>query len=285
MSSIPLMNPSTKFLVDSFIKNPAGAIGLNGPKNSGKLLIAKYLCSQALHLKPNEFDAKVDIIECADKSGIDDIRALKKNLSIKSIGEKGSFSRAVIMSDFHKISIPAQNSTLKLLEEPPADTILIILVDSKSSILPTIVSRLQWADVLPLDLTTFEKNYSQYEKSEIKQAYLLSDGFLLSFEKMLQDEKNAIRLAVNDVKKILKLKKYERISSLDKILNNQNYTPEEFLTALQKIYSILVHREIENGTKLQTRILSGLEQVIEAKESLKYNPNQKLLLTNLFYKI
>jgi DNA polymerase-3 subunit delta' len=281
----PLMNPSTKLLVNSFIKNPASSIGFNGPKDSGKLRIARYLCSHALNLKPNEFEIKVDVIECADKSGIDDIRELKKKLSIKSIGEEGSYSRAVILSDFHKISVPAQNSILKLLEEPPTDTILILLVDSKSSILPTIVSRLQWVDVLPLDLPTFEENYNQYEKGEIKQAYLLSEGYVLSFEKIMQDEKNAIKLAVDDVKKILKLKKYERISSLDKILNNQNYTPEEFLTAMQKIYLTLVHREIENNTKLQGRILYGLEQINRAKESLKHNANQKLLLTNLFYKI
>ncbi len=279
------MNPSTKLLVNSFIKNPANSIGFNGPNDSGKLRIAKYLCYQVLKLKSAEFDIKVDVVDCAEQSGIDDIRYLKSKLAIKSIGEKDTFQRAVIFKDFHKISKPAQNSILKLLEEPPGDTILILLVETKSSILPTIASRLQWVDVLPLDLKTLEKKYPQRDKDRIRQAYLLSDGYLERFEKVLNDENDSLKLAVADVKKILRLKKYERISGLDNILNNQNYSPEEFLTALQKIYTTLMHREMEANTKQGRRVLIGLDQINKTKESLKYNPNQKLIFTSLFYKI
>lgn len=285
MTEQPLINPSTKTLVSSFIKKPANSIGFNGPNNSGKLRIAKYLCEQALKLKPGEFDIKVEIVDCAKQSGIDDIRYLKSKLAIKSIGEKDTYQRAVIFKDFHKISKPAQNSILKLLEEPPTDTLLILLVETKSSILPTIVSRLQWVDVLPLDLKTLEKNYKQHDKERIRQAYLLSDGYLERFEKVLKDENDSIKLAVADVKKILRLKKYERISNLESVLNNQNYSLEEFLTALQKIYSTLMRREVESNTRQGQKVLAGLEQINKTKESIKYNANQKLILTNLFYKI
>lgn len=279
------MNPSTKLLVNSFIKNSVNSIGFKGPKNSGKFQIAKYLSSKTLKITSKEFDFNVEIIDCANQSGIDDIRDLKKKLAIKPAAKKDGFSRAVILQDFHKISIPAQNSILKLLEEPPLDTILILLVDTKGSILPTIVSRLQWVDVLPLDLKTLEKNYSQFDSSSVKQAYLLSDGYLIDFEKILKKEKSSIKLAVDDVKKILKLNKTERISNIDAILDNQDYSPEEFLTALQKIYSALMRREIDKDTKLQNKVLAGLDQINKTKESLKYNANSKLIFTNLFYKI
>lgn len=284
MAQVPLMNPATKLLVDSYIKNPVNSIGFNGPNNSGKLQIAKYLCRKALGMNPNEFDMKVDIIDCTDGSGIDEVRELKKKLAIKSVGVE-TLNRAVIFEDFHKMSLPAQNSTLKLLEEPPLDTMIIILVNAKSNILPTITSRLQWVDILPLDLKTLEKEYGQYDKVKIKQAYLLSDGYLTGFEKILMDENNVMKLAVDDVKKILKLKKYERISSLDNILNNQSYSQEDFLTALQKIYTTLVRREVRNNTNHQHKVLLGLDQINKTKESLKYNPNPKLIFTDLFYKI
>ncbi len=286
MNSETLMHPSTKLLVDSLIRNPANSIGFNGPNNSGKLQIAEYMCRKILKLSGNEFDFKVDIFNSGEQSGIDDIRDLKKKLAIKAQTEQGGFGRAVIFEDFHKISIPAQNSILKLLEEPPNDTILILLVDTKKSILPTIVSRLQWVDVLPLDLKTLEKKYgSQYEMNEIKQAYLLSDGYIASFEDMLQGEKNTLKIAVKDVKEMLKLKRFERISKIESILNSHDYSPEDFLTALQKIYLTLLHKEIENGGKFQRRVLIGLDNINKTKESLKYNSNQKLVFTNLFYKI
>lgn len=278
------MNPVTKLLVDSYIKKPVNSIGFNGPNNSGKLQIAKYLCHKALNINPNEFDIKVEIIDCADGNGIDEVRELKKKLAIKSVGEE-TLNRAIIFEAFHKMSLPAQNSILKLLEEPPLDTMIIILVNAKSSILPTIISRLQWVDILPLDLKTLKKEYDQYDMDKINQAYLLSDGYLTGFEEILKDENNVMKLAVDDVKKILKLKKYERISSLDNILNNQSYSQEDFLTALQKIYTTLVRREAKNNTNLQRKVLAGLDQINRTKESLKYNPNPKLIFTDLFYKI
>ena len=286
MPQVPLMNASTKFLADSYIKNPVNSIGFNGPDNSGKLQIAKYLCRKALNLNPNEFDFKVEIIDCADGSGIDEVRELKKKLAIRSVGKKESMNRVVIFKNFHKMSLPAQNSILKLLEEPPLDTMIIILVDAKSSILPTIISRLQWVNVLPLELKTLEKEYGgEYDGDKIKKAYLLSDGYLTGFEKILKDEDNAMKMAVEDVKKILNLKKYERISRLDNILNNQNYNQEDFLMALQKIYTTLMRREVKNDTNLQDKVLAGLEQINRTKEALKYNPNPKLIFTDLFYKI
>ncbi len=184
------------------------------------------------------------------------------------------------------MSIPAQNSILKLLEEPPEDTILILLVDTRKSVLPTIDSRLQWVDVLPLDQKTLEEKYGgQYDIAEIKQAYLLSGGYIAGFEGILKDEKNALKIAVSDVKKLLKMKRFERVSSLENVLNSHEYSLEEFLTAMQKIYLTLLHTEINNDGKLQYKILDGLERINKTKESLKYNPNQKLVLTNLFFKI
>lgn len=276
------MNPSTRLLVNSLAINPPNSIGLNGLNDSGKFKIAEYLCAKALNMQPGDFNFRVKAINCMEDIGIDDVRALKKELSVKSVGQD-NFRRAVIFKNFHKMSTPAQNSILKLLEEPPVDTLLIILVDSKNSILPTIVSRLQWIDVLPLDLATLEQNYSSHSKSLVKQAFLLSDGYIESFEKNINDENTPIKSAINDAKKILKMKRVERVSSVERVINSQDYTPEDFLNALQKIYLTLVRREADSA--VSAKILFGLEYVIKTKESLKYNSNPKLIFTNLFYKI
>ena len=54
-----------------------------------------------------------------------------------------SASKAVIIEDAHLLTTEAQNALLKVLEEPPAHTILILGSDTKEALLPTILSRCQ----------------------------------------------------------------------------------------------------------------------------------------------
>jgi len=51
-------------------------------------------------------------------------------------------SRKYILFGAKKFLIEAQNSLLKILEEPPSNIVFIILTTSKSALLPTILSRL-----------------------------------------------------------------------------------------------------------------------------------------------
>ncbi len=51
--------------------------------------------------------------------------------------------RNYFLPDFHLSSIPAQNSFLKLLEEPPSNVQFILSTNSKNRLLPTIISRVK----------------------------------------------------------------------------------------------------------------------------------------------
>ena len=50
-------------------------------------------------------------------------------------------TRIYFLCNFHLSSIPAQNSFLKLLEEPPSNVQFVLTTDNKNNLLPTIVSR------------------------------------------------------------------------------------------------------------------------------------------------
>lgn len=52
-------------------------------------------------------------------------------------------TRIYFLPDFHLSSIPAQNSFLKLLEEPPSKIQFILSTDNKNCLLPTIISRVK----------------------------------------------------------------------------------------------------------------------------------------------
>ena len=69
---------------------------------------------------------------------IDQIRSLRKTLSMKPYEAR---MRVVMISDAQAMNPAAGNALLKVLEEPPSGTILILEANHTSDLLPTIVSR------------------------------------------------------------------------------------------------------------------------------------------------
>jgi len=71
---------------------------------------------------------------------IDQIRALTQALSVSS--HRGGL-RVVILYPAQAMNVFTANALLKILEEPPASTILLLVADSVERLLPTVVSRCQ----------------------------------------------------------------------------------------------------------------------------------------------
>ncbi len=86
---------------------------------------------------------------CPDGVGIkiDQIRTLKKALGFKPFE---SPRRVVLLEDAHTMRREAGNSLLKVLEEPPADNILLLVSNASMGLLETIVSRCQVIPFHPL---------------------------------------------------------------------------------------------------------------------------------------
>lgn len=72
--------------------------------------------------------------------GIEQVRQLKQIFILKPFGAK---ERLVVVREMEKATVPAQNALLKILEEPPGGTYLILTVGSIQQLLPTVISRCQ----------------------------------------------------------------------------------------------------------------------------------------------
>jgi len=85
-------------------------------------------------------DTDPDVIVVTDEKSIkiSHIRDLQAVLSVKPLTKQG---RVVIISPANILTLPAQQALLKLLEEPPEATQLVLTVNSRQSLLPTILSR------------------------------------------------------------------------------------------------------------------------------------------------
>jgi DNA polymerase-3 subunit delta' len=79
-----------------------------------------------------------EILPSTKEFSIDDIKNLLKETKV--FNKK---NRIYFLSDFNLSSIPAQNSFLKLLEEPPSNVQFILSAQNKNSLLPTIISRVK----------------------------------------------------------------------------------------------------------------------------------------------
>lgn len=136
----------------------------SGPDGVGKAALAKFFAAQLLcevtegekpcgecpGCKKFISDNHPDFIRVTPDGAaikIAQIRELKEAL-IYSPFEKGY--RVVILEDVQTMRREAGNSLLKILEEPPADNIFILLGSSKETLLPTIVSRCQVIPFFPL---------------------------------------------------------------------------------------------------------------------------------------
>jgi len=118
-----------------------------GKNNLAMHLANGFLGEEMIKLTNNERDEGI-IPDCKlispeenkEAISIDQIRSLKSFLLLTSLKGHGKVG---IINPADSMTYPAVNSLLKILEEPPEDTLLILLTDSINKLPNTIVSRVQ----------------------------------------------------------------------------------------------------------------------------------------------
>jgi DNA polymerase III subunit delta' len=279
-----ILHPSTQSQADLLISSQnLNSIGVYGQAGSGKSYLASHLVENILAVSDSANHPYVKFINCSKDTGIEQVRGIKAFLQLK-VPSSNKFSRAVVFESVEYLGIPAQNALLKTVEEPPAGTVIIITTSNKNSILPTIASRLQWISVLPLAKKQL-KDINGLDRSELEKAYLISEGnagLLLSLAKEPEAHTD-LTAAIDEAKEILKCSRFEKLAKVDSIIKNDNYTIDLLLSALIKILRSVI---VKNSSSSEIRVLiDKLNSIVEARESLKYKPSSKLLLTSLFNKL
>lgn len=101
-----------------------------------------------------------------------------KGLSLKSFD--GGYKISIIWMA-EEMNTSCANKLLKILEEPPKNTIFILIAESEDTILPTILSRTQILKIKPLseeDIGDYLKEKSNVNDELIKSITSRSDGHL-----------------------------------------------------------------------------------------------------------
>lgn len=161
-----------------------------GPEGSGKFLAALnfakvIMCQNALSCEPcdkcpscKKIDAKSHpdlFVLRPEKEGgsvkIDDIRQLIKDIYLKPFEAK---KKVYIIDEAQSMKHEAANALLKTLEEPPTDSMLILITDNLKSLFHTIVSRSQVVRFYPLKADVIKDILIKEHALEEYKAHVLS---------------------------------------------------------------------------------------------------------------
>lgn len=281
-----ILHDHTKEHVAQFLLNPAHALLLVGSNGVGKTYLATTIAEQILELKPGtaaDYPYFKLVAPEKDSISIDVIRELQRFLQLKTLG-KGDIRRVVVIEHAEGLTTEAQNAFLKLLEEPPADTVMLLTVDNLRAVLPTIRSRVQALPVYAPNeeqLREFFKDRAK-DAAALNQAYFLSGGLPGLMAALLAgDDTHPLLAGVAEAKQILQKQAFERLAMVEG-MSKQKEAAKYTLEALQHIAQTGLDQAAKKGDAARVKQWHKVLKLASgAQDALALNANPKLVLSDL----
>ena len=185
-----------------------------GPAGTGKTTCARIFADAINCGKGNPIE-----VDAARNNGVDDVRNIIDNSNFKSMESK---YKVYILDEVHMFSAGAWNAMLKLLEEPPESTIILMCTTDPQKIPATILSRVQRYDFKKI---TFESVVNRLHHI-IKEENLLGNPVNVEEEAVNYIAKIAdggMRDAITLLDKCLGLEKNLRVEDVIKVLGISGY--------------------------------------------------------------
>jgi len=284
MSSHILLHPTTKQHVAQFVAQPVHAVMLIGSNGMGKAYLAEHVLEQVLQLSGTlaSHPYYKRITPEKNSISIEAIRELQHFLQLRTIGDK-PLRRAVVVEHAEGLTTEAQNAFLKLLEEPPADTIIVLTADNQQAVLPTIRSRVQVIPVHAPEEQIIRTYFSEQGKdaAAINQAYFLSNGLPgLMYALLENDAAHPLMIGVITAKEILQKTTFERLALVD-ALSKQKEDAAYVLEALQRIAQTGLSQAASKADRAKVKQWHRILTVTtDALDALAQSANAKLVLSN-----
>jgi hypothetical protein len=279
-----LLHKTTKGQLAAFVRQPGNSLLITGPASSGKKAVAKQLSAVLLRtgaekISNHPYFALIE--KPADKSeiSIDAVRRLIKSVELKAPAAGGNqLNRVALLQDAQFLSAEAQNALLKLLEEPPAGTLLILTAVSEEDLLPTVASRTQKIKVINPGLPESLNFFDKHKPPKVQAAWWLSQGGAgLLTALLLEDNNHPLKLAVDQAKQFLSQSPYKRLIFLQAMAKDKA-SFNLFLDALSRVLGALHADNLKkNNQPLATKILRSRQAVEQAIKQSESNANTRLM--------
>jgi len=271
-----LISDQTRHQLESVAAHPPHAVLICGEERIGKHLMARALAAKLLGITTDNLEKSSAFRELGDVKGTFPIEAIRGILPFFSLIVPGhqAIKRVLLIPDADLMTLPAQNALLKVLEEPPADAVIIMTSSHLDRLLPTIKSRCQLCRVKKTSEEEV-RDYlqGQYDPAEINSAILVSGGTIGAAKLILEaevDENSAIQAA----KAFLSQSLFEQLISIDAHSKDR----EEAAQFVSLLLIIAEKGLLKSRSPQWQRIMQA---ALTADAALKKNANIKLTLTEL----
>lgn len=283
-----------------------------GPKGCGRSLLARNFakavncidienipCDHCQSCKKIDKDIHPDVrwIRKDERSGqikINQIRQLESQIVLKPYEAR---HKVFIVQEAEFMNIEASNSFLKTLEEPPGNSLLILIVERLKGLTPTITSRCQLIRLRPLEtseLVSILINEHGIPKEKARFLSRVSEGRLgkaINYEYDTLDWKNSVLEEFSNEECTEDYAALDR-NTLSKKLNIlASWYRDLLVFKATRDETLLINADrtgdIKNKTKSYNinELMRMFENVLGAKERIRDNVNPKLALSAMFKKI
>lgn len=289
-----------------------------GPEGVGKRTLALSL-ARAIHCDERNDDFCGHCANCAriqagnhpdvrvteplpgkKEISIQQIRDIEKELNFRSFSGR---RKITVIDPATLMNLPAQNALLKTLEEPPQDSVLILVASNAGGLLPTLRSRCLRLSFGPLErdlLTSFlvAKNGVRPEEADVLAAVAM--GSLGRAVRIDTEELRKRRRMWIDTLSSLRAGDYRAATQAAEDLANNRDESLAFLEWAETWYrDLLIHtvtqssraivnldmltRIEEQGHADTDRVLASIAQIIESSQGIQRNLNRRMVLEHLFF--
>lgn len=253
-----LINPATKKVLDAYLHQPSHAVILTGRHGVGLGTIAADIATELA----GTAQAVTTLSPEKNLISIDSVRGL-----YATTRSTRRDRQVIVIDDADSMSSEAQNALLKLLEEPVQNVHFILTTHKPSKLLPTISSRAQYIDVLPIGREASDSLIARFklEATKASQVTFLASGLPAEIVRLTSDQdyfEKRIAL-VTGARRFLQGSAYERLVVL------QTYTARDhalqFLSECSRLlmFSVLKQRQLSAADSMSvldtvmTRIENG----------------------------
>ena len=292
-----------------------------GPEGIGKNTIAMAL-AQAIHCSTASNDACGQCAECArikdsnhpdvrtiqtlegkKEIGIQQVREIERELRYRSFGGE---RKIAIVDPAGTMNAAAQNALLKTLEEPPENSLIILITTNAGELLPTLRSRCLRFSFAPLSRSQVADYLQTKQKIDSEKADLLAAMSMGSIGRALSlddEELMERRRAWAAVLSALNHGDYQAAMAAAEPLAADREGTLEFLQWAEGWYrDLLVHRvtgatdglvnvdmlpqiEQQSSRSGGARALAALEQIGAATTAIQRNLNRRMVVERLLFTV